>query len=666
MSFAYKKIHPENVTISPYYANKQYNFDISNISGSGITLYFGEYTINDIINYFDPVNDNQTSNNEYKRLIFNSVKHLFYKNYIDSGSLITSSSYYDYPQTTLYSGTFDTNLRRISKESGSSFQGVNSIYNDSNVYDNTSLYDETFFDAYRGSLVTIISIDKNLYGNNILPNTFLLESGSYYVKDDGEGNVFDYTTEENYNEIIESGIPTAIYIGNIFYSLGLVVVTNQDYICLLGSPPTAINNYYTELNVSRSINYDITENDYSDCGGIDFSSVVLIPIEGYDFPDSFIGVDGFLYLVDNQTSYVPGSYKIGYTVNNNTGLQSNLGYIYLNIIQQKLEINNLNVGKICNNTTGSVSYSFDIDYGVPVYSYSFDNINYTSIPGFNNITVTGSTSTSSSILYVRDYINNIVSTSFNAFGEPIIYNFNVKSLPSCDISGGIFTVTSSNASYFKIDSNPTQYPITSSVKVSNGSHYVYLYNNEGCVVTSSFSSSNLPPYSYSTSTINSTCLSSGTLKVNNFQGTYSNNISIRIIKPDLTTSSYNTSSLSLNNLTSGSYSIQTYDGYCHQTSSIIIGGFSEMILSSSVDYSNPCFTNIIINVSGGIAPYIYQIQTPGGLYNSDTNNIQLYYDNLNPLIATASVTDNNGCKKTIYQEVYGRQYIYSGSYCEQS
>lgn len=664
MSFAYKKIQHENINTSPYNANKQYNFDRSNISGSGITLYFGEYTINNNINYFDPVNDNQTSNNEYKRLIFDSIKHLFYKNYIDSGSFLTSSLYYDYPQTTLYSGTFDTNLRRISNESGSSFQGINSIYNESNIYDNTSLYDDSYFDSHRGGLVTIISIDKNIYGNNIHPNTFLLESGSFYLKDDGEGNIFDYENKENYDIVINSGTPTSIYVGNIFYSLGLIIITNPNYICILGSPPTAVNNYYTELNVSRSLNFDITENDYSDCGDIDFGSITLMPLIEYEFPDSYIGSDGFLYLLDNQSSYIPGSYKIGYTIKNHNGLQSNLGYVNLNITQRKLEINNLNINKICNGVSGSVSYSFDIDYGVPEYKYSFDNINYIDVVGFNNITVTGSINSSHNILYVKDYINNIISTSFDSFKEPIIYNTNIYSLPSCAANGGILTMTSSNASYFKIDSDPTQYPITSSLPISNGNHPLYIYGNNGCIVTSSISVNNLLPYSYISSSTAVTCFNGGTLSINGFQGTYSNNISIRIIKPDLTTSSYNTSSLFINNLQSGSYSIQTYDGFCPQTSSIIIGGFSEIVLSSSVDYSNPCFTNIIIEVSGGIPPYSYRIQTPEGIYNSDINNIQLYHDNLNPLIATASIIDNNGCIKTIYQEVYGRRYIYSGSYCE--
>ncbi len=655
MSFAYKKIHPENITTSPYTANKQYSFDMLNISGSGVTIYFGENTINDVLNYFDPVNDSKTANNEYKRLIYDSIKHLFYKNYNNSGSLLISSSYYEYPQNTLYSGTFDTNLRRISDTKGSSFQGYNSIF-------------DQISPEYRiGDLVAIISIDKNLYGSNIHPNTFILSSESSYIRDDGEGNIFDYSDEETYKTIIESGIPSAPYLGNIFYSLGIVTIVNQDYICLFNPPPTAINDYYTELNVSRSISFDITHNDYTYCGVINPSSSILIPIEGQNFPDSYIGPDGLLYLVDNQNSYIPGNYQIGYTVENDLGVQSNIGYVNINIIQKPLEVNNLSIEKLCSGISGSISYSFDINYGVPVYSYSFDNISYTSLPGFHNIFVSGSTNSSSSVLYIKDYINNTITTSFSAYKDPIVYNLNTYRLPSCDANASILTVTSSDASYFRIDANPTLYPITSSLPVSSGNHNVYIYGNNGCVITSSFSSSNLPPYSYNLIYSDATCNNGGIISINNFTGTYSNNTTIRVVNPNMTTASYTTSSLYLNNLVSGSYSIQTYDGYCSQTSSVLIGSFSEMVISSLADYtSSQCFSNIVLNVSGGIAPYTYKIQTPGGIYTSDTNNIQLYYDNLDPLIATASVIDVNGCTKTVYQEIYGRQYIYSGSHCETS
>ncbi len=664
MSFAYKKIHPENITTSPYHANKQYDISLNNISGSGVTIYFGENISHDLLNYFDPENDEKTSNDEYKRFVFDSIKHLFYKNYNDSGSLLISSSYYDYPQTTRYSGTFDTNLRRIQNITGSSYQGKNSIYNDTIKYDEDSLYDDVSFDSDRGNLISVISIDKNLYGSNILPNTFSIIVDDYYIKDDGEGNIFDYLNESNYEAVIESGIPSAIYVGNIFYSLGIVVVTNQDYICVLGSPPTAINDYYTELNVSKSLSFDVTANDYTDCGSINYSSVTLVPIEGKEFPDSFVGVDGKLNIIENQASYIPGNYQIGYTVHSNTGLESNIGYINLNIIQEKLQITNLNVGTICSGTLGFVSYSFNIEKGVPQYSYSFDNVIYTGVSGFNNVLVSGSIPSNTTTLYVKDYINDIISSSLNITNAPIVYNANIKPLPSCAVSGGILTITSSNATYFKVDSDPINYSLTSSLLVSSGSHSLYVYSGDGCVVTSSFIVNNLPQYSYNVNYSDVTCLQSGTLLINNFQGTYSPNVYINIIKPDLTTSSYTTSSLYIGNLQSGSYTIQTYDGYCSQTSSVIIGTFSEMVLSASIDYSNPCFSNALIFVSGGVAPYTYTIKTPGGVYSSDTNNIQLYYDNLNPLILTASVIDNNGCTKTIYQEVYGREWIYSGSYCE--
>lgn len=663
MSFAYKKIQSGNITTSPYIANKQFTFNLSNLSGSGVTLYIGENTPLNIINYFDPINDDQTSNNEYKRLIFESIKHLFYYNYIYSGSFNVSSSYYDYPQTTLHSGAFDTNLRYISNITGSSFQGNNSIYNDSIVYDSIYLYDDAVYDGGKGNLISVLSVDNTIYGNNIKPKTFIIEFDNYYIRDDGEGNIFDYINEENYIEIINSGIPTAKYIGNIFYSLGLIVITNQDYVCLFGSPPTTVNDYFSYLNVSQSNNFDITSNDFSDCGDINYSSITLVPLDGYNFPDSYIGLDGFMYIIQNQSSYIPGNYKIGYTIDNINGLQSNLGYIDLEITQQELEINNLDIDKICNGISSNVSYSFDINYGVPIYQYSFDNINYNNIPGFQNITVTGSAPSSASFIYVKDYIGNIKSSSFDAYENPITYTLNILNLPSCHISGGIVSVTSSNATGFTIDSNPTQYNTTSSVYVSTGSHIIGLFNNL-CSITSSFSSSNNPQYTYSLSHTDITCFNSGSIIVNNFIGTYSDNITIRVVPPIGTSSLFTTSSLYLENLISGTYSIQTYDGYCPQTSSVIISSFNEMILSSSIDYTKQCMSSIILNVSGGISPYTYQIISPNGVYSSDNNNIDLYYDNLDNIFVTASVTDNNGCVKTIYQEVYGRQYVYSGSYCE--
>jgi len=103
-------------------------------------------------------------------------------------------------------------------------------------------------------------------------------------------------------------------------------------------------------------------------------------------------------------------------------------------------------------------------------------------------------------------------------------------LPSCHISGGIVSVTSSNATGFTIDSNPTQYNITSSVYVSTGSHTIGLFNNL-CSITSSFTSSNNPQYTYSLSHTDVTCVNSGSITVNNFIGTYSNNITIRVVPP---------------------------------------------------------------------------------------------------------------------------------------
>ena len=81
MSFAYKKIPPSNISSTPYISNKKFSINNNEISGSGITFHIGECLPIDQINFFDPKNDDKTSNNEYKRLIYDSINHLYYKLY---------------------------------------------------------------------------------------------------------------------------------------------------------------------------------------------------------------------------------------------------------------------------------------------------------------------------------------------------------------------------------------------------------------------------------------------------------------------------------------------------------------------------------------------------------------------------------------------------------
>lgn len=671
MSFAYKKIQPSDINVVEYKSNKYFEYALDEISNddNDITIFIGENIPIDDINIFNPINDDRTSNDEYRKLIFSSIKHLFYKNYIDTNNIfISSSSYEEYPQTTLYSGTYTTNLRRIDNITGSTQFGLLTSYNNLTVYDSNFLYDNATFDSSRGNLVTVLSIGKNLFGTKIKPHSFLFNNDAYYIKDDGEGNLFDYETESNYNEIISSGSNNAIYIGNIFYSLGLLVITQRDYICTFSSPPTSVNDYYTYLNTSASYQLDITANDYSDCGGIDYSTVELVPLTGSDFPDCYIDNNGILNIVENQASYIPGNYQIGYNIKNYNGILSNNATVNLNIYKQELEVQNFTYNQICSGTITPISYSFEIKYGVPEYSYSFDNITYTPISGFQNIIVSGTQLSTTTNLYVKDYLDNLLVTPFSFYYPEIEYSYNINSPRSCQTTGTI-EINSTNGVNWTLDSDPTlrTFPLTSSI--STGSHTIVLYDTHSCTSSFSFNVTQLPPFNYTITTQSISCYgnNNGVMNINYNGSEPLNNISIEVTYPNASVVLYPSYSLSLNNLSTGSYLVKIDDGYCELSSSINLSSSNQIIYSLTSSYENQCYNEINFNVTGGLAPYIYNIITPTIVYSSNSSSIPLYNNGLEGIFVTASILDSNGCVSEIaYHEIYGRTWEYSGSYCEQT
>jgi len=182
---AFKKLNKSDVTVVPYAANKHWNFTRST-SPTFSTIYTGK----NVTGSFSPVDD-PISNNQYQRLIYNGINQLFYQTYTSSlnTSSLASSIYY---------------------ESASQQRPTSSyfIYNDNkNLIKN--------FPTGANQTISILGINRDVYGNKIMPNTFTVASASLTlnVYDDGYGNLYDSTT----------------HIGNIFYAQGLVVITNQSY-----------------------------------------------------------------------------------------------------------------------------------------------------------------------------------------------------------------------------------------------------------------------------------------------------------------------------------------------------------------------------------------------------------------------------------------------------
>ena len=179
---AYKQFLSTDIIVSPLVVNKSFSFEGSaSFTDNGIGLYLGtNYTSSNL----------PSSSLEYdQRLKYNSIKQLYYTNYISNP--ISGSPYItNYLGQTVEDDSL-TNVysRFYNYEQTSLFQ--------TNSYNYTSNYGyERFFPTSSNSQIGIISIPKNLFGDYINPNTFsykFLYNGLSELElfDNGEGIIID-------------------------------------------------------------------------------------------------------------------------------------------------------------------------------------------------------------------------------------------------------------------------------------------------------------------------------------------------------------------------------------------------------------------------------------------------------------------------------------------
>jgi hypothetical protein len=210
---SFKQLNKSDITTVPYAANKRWSFDDSGILDSRFSVYKGTY----ITGTFVPSKES-TFNGQYRRLIFDSINHLFYQSY--SGSLLDTGSL----------------MFNVTTYESASQQRPTSSYFDYNI--NPNLIKN--FPTGSGAEITVVAINPQVYGSKVLPDSFKIESGSVVkIIDDGYGNLFDIAGIES-NYVFPSwgngyfftpplGATEATHVGNIFYAHGIVVITNSNY-----------------------------------------------------------------------------------------------------------------------------------------------------------------------------------------------------------------------------------------------------------------------------------------------------------------------------------------------------------------------------------------------------------------------------------------------------
>jgi hypothetical protein len=220
---AYKQFLASDIVVTPLELNKSFSFQgAAALTGSnvGIDRFLGLATSS----LFNPLTDPTTGqiSTQYQRLVYSSVKELYYSNYLNS----TAS---------LGSPTFTASLIPGANTAGDVLVGPTSSTGRYWNYPQTTLIFEHSFPTESNSYVGVLSVPVGLFGNYIQPNSFnwIADSGSIY--DDGEGNLILSSSGE--------------ICGNIFYPHGLAIITDQNL---------SINNFVTSSNVTCSFSSSLT------------------------------------------------------------------------------------------------------------------------------------------------------------------------------------------------------------------------------------------------------------------------------------------------------------------------------------------------------------------------------------------------------------------------
>jgi hypothetical protein len=234
---SFKKLNKADITTFPYYANKKWELTATaGSSGSDSFLIFAgqnaDYSIS-----------GPSTNGQSWALVYASMNQMFYQSYTDS----------------LDTGSLMFNVNTL--ESASSQRPTSSYFD----YNN-SPYIIKNYPTGANEVTRVIAIDKNIYGNKILPNSFAMSSSGFTIRDDGYGNLFGSTdgTISGYINIqyiapayfVSQSLPAGIYhVGNIFYAQGLAIITTGSFASSVNIPLNA------PLKISFQNEHTIYENE---------------------------------------------------------------------------------------------------------------------------------------------------------------------------------------------------------------------------------------------------------------------------------------------------------------------------------------------------------------------------------------------------------------------
>ena len=196
---AFKQLLASDIIVTPFEVNKSFRFvGAAELTGSdvGIDRLLGQ-NIQGLFSLSEATSGQVGV--EYKSLIYNSAKELYYSYYLSSSYGDPVSVPYDFPGSTP-----EGNVLIGSASSAGRYEN----------YLETTLAYERYFPTSSSAVIGVISIPSRLYGDTIQPGSFIITGDSGSITDDGNGNLYLTLDGE--------------YCGNIVYQHGLAVLTKDN------------------------------------------------------------------------------------------------------------------------------------------------------------------------------------------------------------------------------------------------------------------------------------------------------------------------------------------------------------------------------------------------------------------------------------------------------
>jgi len=190
---AFKQFLASDVIVTPFEVNKGFTFAYSEFTNSDVQVDILKGINNSFLTNKSTTGLNST---EYQVLIYNSIKELYYSNFLSSSTGDTPATASIFPGETTEGDVL-----------------IGPTYSDGRYYNylQTSLTQSRYFPTSSGAEIAVLSIPSRLYGDFLQPNSINITfSGSTTITDDGNGNL----------------ISGSEVIGNIIYQHGILTLTS--------------------------------------------------------------------------------------------------------------------------------------------------------------------------------------------------------------------------------------------------------------------------------------------------------------------------------------------------------------------------------------------------------------------------------------------------------